>query len=56
MFTKKIISLFIVSSIFTLLATAPAVAADNASATPDTPIVVPQCWFICPPDQEAGDE
>lgn len=55
MFTKKKISLLIVSFAVTVCSINSAVA-DDAVVTPDTPVIAPQCWFICPPDQKADDE
>ena len=55
MIKQNIITVITSIIVLLVLSVANPVLADESQAKPEKPVITPQCWFICPPDQPADE-
>ncbi|MDP5135869.1 hypothetical protein ORJ04_07890 [Rheinheimera baltica] len=51
---KNIVKLITVVTLLSSFVATPVVA-DSSKVDPEQPVVTPQCWFICPPDNSSDE-
>lgn len=52
---QNIITVITSIIVLSVLSVANPVLADESQVKPEKPVIAPQCWFICPPDQPADE-
>lgn len=55
MIKQNIITVITSIIVLLVLGVANPVLADENQTKPEQPVITPQCWFICPPDQPADE-